>query len=107
MAVIRRIATTAARRALLSRQYELWVKCGPAGMRAKAVRRKLGRGLQCPFAWTGKLGPHLTQYRQAQAYLRTKWYPDPFSHLTVIDIGRKMGDIFNRQTFREFTAPKR
>jgi len=37
-----RIATRAARRALSSRQYGIRVKCGPAGMRARAVGRKVG-----------------------------------------------------------------
>jgi len=52
VAIIRRIATRAARRALPSRQYRLWVKWGPAGMRAITAGRKLG-GLLCPFAWRG------------------------------------------------------
>jgi len=38
----RRIATRAARRALPSRQYGLWVKCTPARMRARAVGQKVG-----------------------------------------------------------------
>ena len=27
----------------------------------------------------------------AEAYLRTKWYPDPSSRLATIDMGRKVG----------------
>jgi len=29
----------------------------------------------------------------AQAYLRTKWYPDPSSRLATIDMGRKVGRV--------------
>jgi len=32
----------------------------------------------------GELGPHLTQCRLAEAYLRIKWYPDPFNRLATI-----------------------
>ena len=54
-------------------------------------------------------GPYLTQRRLGPGlYLRTEWYPDPSSRLAIIDMGRKVGrHIFNRQIFRETTAPKR
>jgi len=55
------IATRAARRALPSRQYGLWVKCGPAGMRARAVGRKVRAAV--PLCVVGEPGPHLTQCR--------------------------------------------
>jgi len=50
--------------------------------------RKLGEGL-CSF-W-GQLGPHLTQCRPAEAYLRTKWHLDQSSRLATTDMGRKLG----------------
>jgi len=36
-------------------------------------------------------GPHLTQRRWAEAYLRTKCHRDPFNRLATIDMGRKLG----------------
>jgi len=43
-----------------------------------------------------------------EAYLLTKWYPDPSSRLAVTDIGRKAGGIFAiAKNFREATALKR
>ena len=39
-----------------------------------------------------ELGPHLTQCRWAEAYLRTKWHLDPSSRLATIGMGRKLGD---------------
>ena len=41
-------------------QYGLWIKCGPAGMRAIAVGRKVGAVTLCV---EGELRPHLTQCR--------------------------------------------
>ena len=38
-----------------------------------------------------ELGPHLTQCCWAKAYHRTKWHLDPYSRLTIIDVGRKLG----------------
>jgi len=67
VAIIRRIATRAARHALPSRQYGLWVKCGHAGMWAKAVVRKLGAPV--PLCVEGELGPHVTQCRMGRGLL--------------------------------------
>ena len=39
----------------------------------------------------GQLGPHLTQCRLTEAYLRAKWYPDPSNHLATIDMGEEAG----------------
>jgi len=47
-------------------------------------------GGRAPFR-RGELGPHLTQRRWAEAYLRTKWHLDPSSRLATIDMGRKFG----------------
>jgi len=47
-------------------------------------------GGRAPFR-RGELGPHLTQRRWAEAYLRTKWHLDPSSRLATIDMGRKLG----------------
>jgi len=41
----------------------------------------------------GELGPHLTQYGWAEAYLRTKWHLDPSSRLATTDMGRKLGAV--------------
>ena len=46
-----------------------------------AVRLSVGR----------ELGPHLTQW--SEAYIRTKWYPDPFSRLDTIDMAEKWGAV--------------
>jgi len=91
-----RITTRAARRVLSSRQYGLWVKCGPAGMQARAVGGKMGGAGSPPnnVAW-------------AEANLRTKWYPDPSSRLAIIDIGREVGrHIFNHQKFYGGHSPQ-
>jgi len=39
----------------------------------------------------GELGPHLTQCRLAEAYLRTKWHLDPSSRLATIYTDQKLG----------------
>jgi len=39
----------------------------------------------------GGLGPHLTQCRLAETYLRTKWNLDQSSHLATTVVGRKIG----------------
>jgi len=39
------------------------------------MTRKVGE-LLCPFPW-GKLSLYVTQSRRAEAYLHTKWHPDP------------------------------
>jgi len=49
---------------------------------------KSGGQLLCPFLW-GKQGPDLTNVTWAEAYLQTKWYPDPSSHLATTDMGQK------------------
>jgi len=47
------------------------------------VTRKVG--VCCvPFRGGGELGPYLTQCRLAEAYLRTKWHPDPSNRLATI-----------------------
>ena len=61
MAIIRRIATRATRRTLPSRQYGLWVKCGPAGMRPGQWAEKWGAAV--PLCVEGELDLHLTQCR--------------------------------------------
>jgi len=38
------------------------------------------------------MGPHLTQCRLGEAYLRTKWYHDAYSRLATIDMDRKLWD---------------
>ena len=44
------------------------------------------------FPFIDELGPHLTQYvAWAEAYLRTKWHPDPSSRLATTDEGQKLG----------------
>ena len=48
-----------------------------------------GRAL--PLFGEGELGPHLTQCRLGEAYLRTKWHLGPFSRLAGIDMGQKLG----------------
>jgi len=66
-------------------------------MRARAVGRKVGAAV--PLCVQRELGPHLTQCRPADAYLPTKGYPDPFSRLAIIDMGRKSGEAY-------FQSPK-
>jgi len=43
-------------------------------------------GLRCPFQRAGR-GRHVTHVAGAEAYLRTKWFLDPFSCLATIDTG--------------------
>jgi len=52
------------------------------------IGQKLGR---CSPLGEGKLGPHLTQSRLAQAYLHTKWHFDASSRLVTIKMGGKLG----------------
>jgi len=51
----------------------------------------------CAPLGEGELGPHLTQCRLGWAYLRTKWYPDQYSHLATIDMGQKLGGCAPRK----------
>jgi len=37
-----------------------------------------------PLLWRGELGLHLTQYVHAEAYLHTKWHPNPSDRLATI-----------------------
>jgi len=92
VAIIRGIATRAARRALPSRQYGLLVKCGPVKMRARAVGRKVRAAvLLCVEGGAGSPSNNVV-------WAEDKWYSDPSSGLAMIDIGRKVGmHIFNRQ----------
>jgi len=46
-----------------------------------------------PLFGDGKLGPHLTQSRLAEAYLHTKWHLNPSSHLATTDMGRKLEPV--------------
>ena len=46
------------------------------------------RGLLCPLL--GELGSHLTQCG-LDGHVHTKWHVDPFSRLTTIDMGQKVG----------------
>ena len=41
---------------------------------------------------TTELDSHQHNVAWAEAYLLTKWYPDPSSRLAKIDMGRKVGD---------------
>jgi len=76
-----RIAIIAAYRALPSRQYGLWVKCGPTGMQVRAVSRKLW-GLQCPFAWGGAGSPFnaMPPGLRLPPYQVVSWSIQPFGH---------------------------
>jgi len=60
-----RIATRASRRALPSRQYGLWVKCEPAGMRARAMGRKVKAAVL--LCVEGELSPHTAQCRLSRS----------------------------------------
>ena len=52
---------------------------------------KLGRG-DCAF-FSGDSWVHIEHnVAQAEAYLHTKWHPDPCSRLATIDMGRKIGE---------------
>jgi len=56
------------------------------------IGRKVG-GCCTPFRdGERELGPHLHNVAWAEAYLRTKWYPDPSSQLATTDICGKVGD---------------
>jgi len=41
----------------------------------------------------GSWFPHETQYRLAEAYVRTKWRLDPSSRLATTDMSRKLGAV--------------
>ena len=44
-----------------------------------------------PLFLEGSLVPIYHNVAWAEAYLRTKWHLDPSSHLTTVDMGRKLG----------------
>jgi len=64
----------AAHHTLPSRQYGLWVKCGPVRMQAEQSSGPKSEGLLCPFAWRGSWVPIWHNVPRAEAYLHTKWY---------------------------------
>jgi len=66
---------------------------------------KSGRGAAVPLSVGGKLDPHLTQYRWAEAYLHTKWHLDPSNHLATTDVDRKVGDCCMPLSMRGSWAP--
>jgi len=47
----------------------------------------------CPLFGEGRLGPHLTQSRRAEAYVHVKCHLDPSSRLATISMGRKFGGL--------------
>jgi len=51
--------------------------------------QKLGE-VAVPLFGCVELGPHVTQCRLSEAYVRTKWHLDPSSRLATTDIGRKL-----------------
>ena len=50
--------------------------------------RKVRGGTAVPLSVAGAGSPSNVAW--AEAYFRTKWYPDPFSRLATIDIGQKL-----------------
>ena len=92
VAIIRSIAMRAACRMLLSQQYELWVKCGPAACGPEQWSEKWRAAV---LLFVGGRGFPSNSVDSAEAYLRTKWYPDPSSHLAIIGKSRKVGGIFS------------
>jgi len=74
--------------------------CGDAGQSS-------GLKWGCCSLCEGELGPQSASnsVAWAEAYFRTKWYPDPSIRVPIIDMGRKVGrHIFNHKKFREATA---
>ena len=47
----------------------------------------------CAPSFFGKRGPHLTQCRLSEVYLRTKRHLNPSSHLATTDMERKLGVV--------------
>jgi len=106
MAIIRRIATRATRRTLPSRQYGLWVKCGPAGMRPGQWAEKWG-GCCAPLRGGGAGSPSNTMSRRPRP---TSVPSGILIHLAVLRIrhGPVRGEpYFHAKNFREATAAKR
>jgi len=50
-------------------------------------------GAAVPLSLRGSWVPILHNVAWAEAYLRTKRYPDPSSRLATIDMGRKVGRV--------------
>jgi len=77
VAIVRRTATRAVRRALPSWQYGLWIKCRPVGQSSW-----LKSGGCCAPLHGGELGPQLTQChlgRGIPPYQVVSWSIQPFS----------------------------
>jgi len=92
-----RTAMRAARRTLPHRQYRLRVKCGPARMQATEQATAVGQkewGHCAPLHGRGSWDS-IQHVAWAEAYLCTKWYLDPSSHLATIDWAETLGGIFS------------
>jgi len=58
------------------------------------MRKHTKIGGLSPLFGEGELGCHPTQsIAWAKAYLHTKWHLNPYSHLVITDVGRKLGAV--------------
>ena len=68
------------------------------GDRARAKWAKMGAAV--PLS-VGEVGPHLTQCRLGEAYLRTRWHPNPFNRLATIHQRHRQTYLQHRQRDRQ------